>query len=105
MHKFFLCLTLAVSLSGLVSAQQAEQVELLRRVFRAEITRWPTTLQESRHLLSEDFLERCQQRIDRDLSHDMPEDACRFALVADEASLVLGRPKHYWSELEQRLNP
>ncbi|MFN8606850.1 MAG: hypothetical protein U0931_04920 [Vulcanimicrobiota bacterium] len=92
-------LLLYLLLSPLAMAQLDPQVALVRQVFHCRRDQWNSLLAQHRELLDDVFFEKCQQRIEWDLEHNQAEDALRFALLADCAAELTGRPAHYRENL------
>ncbi|MEW6281683.1 MAG: CDC27 family protein [Candidatus Eremiobacterota bacterium] len=101
---FLSALVLAWGLLGPAPARAADetaQVLMLRELFRTEQTQWMSTLEKHRGLLDASFFERCEARIRWALDNFHVEDAFRFAIVADFAAKLTGRPAMYRLELAE----
>jgi tetratricopeptide (TPR) repeat protein len=101
MRKAVLILLAAlVTLTGPArAADELQQVQMLKVVFRRPTDEWKQALAEHRGLLDASFFERCEKRIRWSLENNLVDDAMRFALVADLAAQVVSRPPLYRLEL------
>ena len=85
------------------AANEAEQGQLLKKVFQTDSSAWRHILQENNELVDTSFFERCAARIDWDVEHHHVGDAIRFSHVADVASLAKGRKGEFRKRLAQKL--
>lgn len=82
-----------------LAADEKQQTELLRKLFRAPQSQWTEVMKQNMDLLDETFFERCEARIQWDLKNNQSEDAWRFAEVADAAAELMGKPAHFKAEV------
>lgn len=80
---------------------EAEQVEVLRQVFRYPTGEWRQQLKENKKFLNRSFLDKCDQRIRWGIENNHIDDALRFSTIADFSAEIIGEKANYRTGLAE----
>ena len=106
MRKSLKLLALAsLTMLGTLSAAGAastSDVEMLRELFRHPRREWKIRLRAELPLLTEEFFNKVDRRIDWSVEHDIAKDAIDFALVGDLSAQITHRDTRFRLDLAEQ---